>query len=130
MKTARQAAREAGGLWRACLANGAFDEGRARTVVDQTVASNRAGTAAVLKRFARLVRLERDAHSAIVTSAVPLDAALRADVERNIERLHGGPIATEFTVDSGLIGGMRVRIGSDVYDGSVRAGLAALESRL
>ena len=47
---------------------------------------------------------------------------------RGLDRLHGRPIATEFVVDPSLIGGLRVQIGCDVYDGSVRGGLAALES--
>jgi len=38
-------------------------------------------------------------------------------------------MATTFVVDPTLIAGMRLKVGSDVYDGSVKGGLAALEAR-
>jgi F-type H+-transporting ATPase subunit delta len=129
MKTAKQSAREASELWRACLTDGSLDEARARAVVDGIIASNRSGAQAVLKRFVRLLRLDNVRRTAIVTSAAPLDARLRAEVERDLARMHGPGLATEFFVDPVLIGGMRVQVGNDVYDGSVRASLAELESR-
>jgi F-type H+-transporting ATPase subunit delta len=42
-------------------------------------------------------------------------------------RTYGPEISTSFAEDTTLIGGMRIRVGSDVYDGSVKAGLAALQ---
>ena len=41
--------------------------------------------------------------------------------------MYGPGISTSFAETSALIGGMRIRVGSDVYDGSVKAGLVALE---
>jgi F0F1-type ATP synthase delta subunit len=35
-----------------------------------------------------------------------------------------------FAVDPALIGGLRIQVGSDVYDGSIRARLATLDARL
>jgi len=129
MKTAKQSAHDATDLWRACLTEGSLDEGRARAVVDGIIASNRSGTRAVLKRFVRLLRLNKARRTAIVTSAAPLDSRLRTELERDLARMHGAGLATTFVVDPLLIGGMRVQVGDDVYDGSVRASLAALESQ-
>jgi F-type H+-transporting ATPase subunit delta len=129
MKTPRQIEREARVLWRACLADGALDPGRARVVVDQTIRSNRTGSVMVLKRFLRRVRLDAARHTAEVTTAVPLDDRVRVDVEHALAVQHGGPVTTSFVVDRALIGGMRVKVGSDLYDGSVKGGLEALESR-
>jgi F-type H+-transporting ATPase subunit delta len=129
MKTARQAARDARELWRACQADGVPDAQRARLAVARMIDANPIGLHAVLRRFVRLLRLDEAARTAVVTSATSLDAQLQTDVERDIVRLCGRPSAIQFVVDPALIGGMRVQIGSDVYDGSVRAGLAALESR-
>jgi len=129
MKTKRHAQRGAQALWRGCLVDGRLDDGRARLVVERLVSSGRADAAAVLKQFVRRVRIEDANRTAVVASATPLDPRLQAEVERDLARLRGGPVATTFAVDPSLIGGMRVRVGSDVYDGSIRAGLAALESR-
>jgi F-type H+-transporting ATPase subunit delta len=128
MKTVRQAKQDAQELWQACLVNGAVDPARVRIVVDQTIASNRTGTFTVLKHLFRRLRLDAARYTAIVASAAPLDAAVRGDVERALASQYGAAIATTFVVDPTLIGGMRVQVGSDLYDGSVKAGLAALES--
>jgi F-type H+-transporting ATPase subunit delta len=128
MINARQVKREAHELWRACLTDGVIDEARARQLVDRIVESQRAGTLPVLKHFFRLLRLDDAGHRAIVSSAAPLDPAVRKEIEQGLARLHRRHLVTTFVVDPTLIGGMRVQVGSDVYDGSVRAGLAALES--
>ncbi len=128
MKKSRQVKRDAQELWRACLADGVLDEARARQVVDRIVQSPSAGTLSVLKQFVRLVRLDEAEHAAIVASAAPLDEAVRDDIERGLAHLNHRRLVTTFVIDPGLIGGIRVQVGSDVYDGSVRAGLAALES--
>ena len=47
-----------------------------------------------------------------------------------LARVYGHGLDTSFEINPALIGGMRIRVGSDVYDGSVRARLAALEARL
>jgi F-type H+-transporting ATPase subunit delta len=129
MKTKRQARREAQTLWRLCLVNGELDDDRARRVVDALAASGRSASNAVLRPFVRRVRVDEASRTAVVASATPLDAALRARIERDLARRRGGAVTTTFLVDPALIGGIRVRLGNDVYDGTVRAELTALESR-
>jgi len=75
------------------------------------------------------VKIERSRHLAEVESAAPLAPDLEASVRDSLTRLYGHGIEVSFALNPSLIGGMRVRVGSDVYDGSVRAGLAALERR-
>ncbi len=129
MKTAKQAQRDARQLFRLCLVNGSLDEDRARHVVQRLVDAARPGTLPVLSRFQRLVRLDRTKHSADVTSAVPLAPDIRALLEAGVARLYGPGIVTAFAEDPALLGGVRITVGSDVYDGTVKAGLAALEAR-
>jgi F-type H+-transporting ATPase subunit delta len=129
LKTVKQAQREARQLFRLCLVNGSLDELQARQVVQQFVAGSRPGMLRVLSRFQRLLRLDRTKHSADVTSAVPLPNDVRADLEVGLSRLYGRGLVTTFAEDPSLLGGVRVTVGFDVYDGSVKARLAALEGR-
>ena len=126
MRGARRARREARRLYRACLVEGLLDEGRARRVVERIAEARRRGSLAILSHFQRLVTLDRDRHRAVVESAAPLAPDLRAGVEAGLSRTYGPGVTTSFADDPALIGGMRVRVGSDVYDGSVRAALSTL----
>jgi len=66
-------------------------------------------------------------HTADVESATALAPDLRANIRVSLARAYGSKISTSFAESPALIGGIRIRVGSDVYDGSVKAGLAALE---
>jgi F-type H+-transporting ATPase subunit delta len=129
MKTAKRAQREARQLFRLCLVNGSFDERRARLVAERLAAGGRSGALAVLSRFTRLLRLNRADHTARVTSAAPLADDVRARIVAGVADRWGPNVTTQFTEDPGLIAGVRVAVGSDVYDGSVRAGLDALDEK-
>jgi len=130
MKANRRTTRAARELYRLCLVDGALDEGRARIVARHLSASQRRGALALLVSFQRLVRLDRDRHAALVESAAALDDGLRAQVKSGLARIYGGEIDASFAENPALIAGLRIKVGSDVYDGSVRARLAALASRL
>ena len=129
MKTNKRQRRDARRLYRACVVSGLLDEGRARQVAERIGEARRRGSLAVLSHFRRLVTLDRDRHQAVVESATPLPADLRTSVEAGVARTYGPGVSTSFADNPALIGGMRVKIGSDVYDGSVRSALLALEAR-
>jgi F-type H+-transporting ATPase subunit delta len=129
MITTRQAKRDARQLWHLCATNGSIDEERAREIVDQVIASGYSGASAILKQFLRLVKLDTAKRTARVESAAPLAPEVRTAVEEGLTQKYGRAMTTTFVVDPTLIGGMRLTVGSDVYDGSVRGGLAVLESR-
>ena len=130
MRTTKRAARAAKKLFRLCLVDGRLDRDRAQRIVALMLKAQRRGAFAVLAEFQRLVRLDRDRHSARVESAAPLPDELRAAVEASVAQLYGHEIAVTFADDPALIGGMRLAVGSDVYDGSVRARLQEIERRL
>jgi F-type H+-transporting ATPase subunit delta len=127
MKTHKQIKREARHLYRLCRDNGSLDEARVQQVVDRILAAKHRGYLALAGEFARLVKLDRLEHMAQVESATPLSPDLKANVQENLQRVYGPKITTSFAEEPSLIGGMRIKVGSDVYDGSVKAGLAALE---
>jgi len=129
MKRTRQIERGARQLFRLCLVSGLLDEGRARQIVQQVIQNKRRDYLALLEEFQRLVRLECEKHTAQVQSAVPLSSDLRSDVRARLENVYGPKIDIEFESKQELIGGVRIKIGSDVYDGTVRSRLAELEKQ-
>jgi F-type H+-transporting ATPase subunit delta len=130
MKTIKQLRREARRLFRLCLVDGSLDEERVRRVVRGVLDLNRRGSRHLLSQFLRFVKLERSLHIAEVESAAELTADVKASVLSGLEQAYGPGIRISFAENAALIGGMRIRVASDIYDGSVKAGLAALETRL
>jgi F-type H+-transporting ATPase subunit delta len=130
MTTTRRVKRAARELFRFCVVDGVFDDARARVVAGRLAASGRRGALPILSNFQRLVRLDRDRHTARVESARPLAGPLRERIQAGLSKTYGSTLQTSFGENPALIGGVRIKVGSDVYDGSVRARLAALESRL
>lgn len=65
-----------------------------------------------------------------ITSVHDLSAEDRAELELQVEKLAGGRVRTTYRQDATLLGGAVVRIGSTVYDGSIRARLQQLKQRL
>ena len=65
-----------------------------------------------------------------VHSARPLDKAQRREIEAALGRTTGKQVLGQYAVDDALIGGLVARVGSVVYDGSVRGQLQAMRSRL
>jgi len=125
----KQAKREAKQLIRLCLVNSLLDESRVREVVQQVIASGHRSSRVILDHFLRLLRLDLARHSARVESATPLSAELQASTTASLKLVYGPGLTTSFSDRPSLIGGMRIQVGSDVYDGSVSGGLTALEKR-
>ena len=130
MPETRRTRRAARALYRICVVNGTLDAARVRLVAERLANSHHRGALRVLTSLQRLVRLDRDRHTAIVESAVPLGSGSRAQLAQGLARAYGAELETSFAENPALIGGIRIKVGSDVYDGSLRARLAALESRL
>lgn len=127
MKATRQARREGEELFQACLANGLLDENRVRSTVDQLLATKPRGYLDILAVFRQLVKLNLAEHTAKIESAVPLSAQLQTSLQQDLARVYGPGLTASFVTNPALIGGMRIQVGSDVYDGSVQVRLDALE---
>ena len=128
MKTSKLARRDAKRLIQACRVAGVLDESKVRQVVQLVIASKPRGYFAILSHFQRLVKLDLDRRTARVESAVPLAEPQQAAVKASLVRRYGPGLIFDFTQKTELIGGLRVQIGSDVFDGSVQARLAELEA--
>jgi F-type H+-transporting ATPase subunit delta len=131
MKIDKNSARTARQLFRACVdANGLLQTDRIRTVVAKLAQSKPRGYLAILSAFERLVRLEVQKRQAAIESATTLTPELTSQVRADLQRKYGDDLTFDFRVNPELIGGLRVQVGSHVWDGSVRAKLTALRNNL
>ena len=127
MKIPKQARRDAKELFRSCLVNGLLDENRARQAVQQVLARKPRRYIAVLGHFQRLVKLDVALHTAHIETASPLADDLRRTIQNSLGKVYGPGLNTQCAENPALIGGMRIKVGSDVYDGSIQGRLAALQ---
>ena len=109
---------------------GRLDAARVRLVAGELATSDRRDALPVLSAFLRSVRLDQDRHTATVESAASLPPDVREQIMADLVRIYGSGLDASFDQNPALIGGMRIRVGSDVYDDSVRARLASIEARL
>jgi F-type H+-transporting ATPase subunit delta len=127
MKISKQARRAAKELFRSCAMDGLLDANRVRTAVQTLAARKPRGYLAILSQFARLVKLDIERRNARVESAEPLSPELQSKVRTDLARLYGPGLELSFAQNPALIGGLRIQVGSDVYDGSVEGRLRNLQ---
>ncbi|MCX7867017.1 MAG: F0F1 ATP synthase subunit delta [Limisphaera sp.] len=126
MVSTRQIRRDAKRLYRACLVQGRLDEQRVRQVLDLVLAERPRGYLRLLAYFHRLVKLELQRRTARVESAVPLDPELQSRLQERVHQRYGPGLLWDYQVAPELIAGLRLRVGSDVYDASVQGRLREL----
>jgi F-type H+-transporting ATPase subunit delta len=126
-KEIRRLSRE---MLRASFTDGQLDSGRIASLVDSFIARKPRNYIDVLKNYRRLLRLEVEKRRARVETASEVDREATSKVIENLKKRYGDDLATEFVVNPQLLGGMRIRVGSDVWDGTVRNRLERLQQQL
>ena len=126
MKISKQAKRDAKHLFNSCKVSGLLDEGRARQSVQAVVARKPRGYVGILSHFYRLVKLDLERRAARVESAVALQPAQQAAVQQKLAQRYGPGLKITFAQNAALIGGLRIKVGSDLIDGSVQYRIDAL----
>jgi F-type H+-transporting ATPase subunit delta len=127
MKISKQAQRDARQLFRSCHVNNLLDENRVRQTIKLLDEKKPRGYVEILSRLHRLVKMDLEQHAARVESALPLTADLQSDVTNEIKKKYGAGVSISFAQNPALIGGLRIQVGSDLYDGSVKMRLQKLE---
>jgi len=127
MKISKQARRDAKALFRSCLSKEGLDEKRAGEIVRKVAQAKPRGCLGILSHFHRLVKLELERRTARIESAAPLSSQLQKDFGDKLARIYGPGLLLSFAQNPALLGGVRIRVGSDVYDGSVQSRLMALQ---
>jgi F-type H+-transporting ATPase subunit delta len=130
MKISKEAKRTSRQLFKVCLKDGQLDENLVRTVVAKVGQAKPRGFIAILESFAKLVSAEVERSKARVESATALDSATQATLQASLNQKYGRTLSLDFHVVPELLGGLRVKVGSDVWDGSVKARLQALQNAL
>ena len=127
MKTSKLALREARQLFRSCLVNDLLDESRVRQAIVLLSEKKPRGYVEILSRLHRLVKLELSRRSVRVENAVATSPAQSENIRASLEKQYGAGLNIQYSVNPQLIGGMRIQVGSDLYDGSVKTRLEKLE---
>ena len=127
MKISRQAQREAKQLFQACHEEDNLSESKARETVKLLLEKKPSDFVAILSHLHRLIKLDVQRRTAVVQSAIALNENQQAQVRENLSKIYGNNLNYTFTENSELIGGMKLKVGSDVFDGSVRTRLTNLQ---
>ena len=130
MKIPKEAKKLSRTLFKSSFSNGQLDNAKVLALVAKTISTKPRQYQSALKNYQRLLRLELERHHAFIESAEPLDLSIRAQILVGLRAKYGSSVTADFTVTPELIGGIRIRLGSDVWDSSVSGRLTALEQSL
>jgi F-type H+-transporting ATPase subunit delta len=117
-------------LLRASFTDGQLDRGRISSLVTSLIEKKPRNYVRVLDAYKRLIRLEVEKRTATIESASELSPEAAAEIVANLRQKYGLDVTTQFVVNPELLGGMRIRVGSDVWDSSVRNRLQRLQQQL
>lgn len=126
MKISKVAAATARRLFGLCQTAGRLDESKLRTVIARLIESKPRDYRAVLMALQRLTRLELEARKVTVESAVEIDDSTRQRVVAGLAKQYGPDLVVQYQITPALLGGLRIRVGNDVFDGSVQGRLERL----
>src|SRR3981081_751354 len=130
MKTAREARKVSRQLLRRSVTERKVDEEKVSAMVASGLANKPRHYVDVLKDYQRLVRMEVEKRHAVIESATPLNRSVGDQILANLKARYGDDLTTEFRTNSELLGGLRIKIVDDVWDGSVRNRLNQFQEQL
>lgn len=127
MKFPKDSIKSGRNIFQASFTDGVLDQGKVRKYAEQLVRTKPRHYIPTLRYLQKLVRLELQSRHVHVESAAPLDPQQQRSLIASLEDRYGAGLTSEFTLNPDLLGGARVHVGSDVYDGSVRGRLNQLK---
>jgi len=127
MKISRQSKRAAKERFNACMENGLLSEDRVRKTVSELLDTKPKGYYPTLAHLIRLVRLETLRKTVTVTTAEAIDEGTKQSLTERLNNKFGVGLIYVYQTDPSVIAGMRVQIGSDVFDGTVKGRLNRLQ---
>jgi len=130
MKNNKEIRQLSRGMLRASFTDGQLDNGKISALVQSVVTKKPRHYIDVLQHYKRLLRLEIEKRHARVESAMRLDEQTAKQIVDRLKRKYGNDLTADFEIDPALLGGLRVRVGDDVWDGTLRSRLQRLEQQL
>ena len=130
MKITKEIRQTAKQLLRASFTDGQLDSGRISSLVKSLIEKKPRHYIQALEAYQRLLRLEVEKRTATIETATELSREAGQQIVDNLKRKYGGDLTARFVVVPDLLGGMRIRVGSDVWDSSVRNRLHRLQQQL
>ena len=96
-----------------------------------TLDKNRPGILSVAHQlFQEMLDRHRGITPGSVTTAIALDSGGQAQISRRLKQFYGGDLRLEYLVDPAILGGILVRVGNQVIDGTVKGRLAGLKTAI
>ncbi len=126
MKTSKEARRAARKIFAVCFVGGRLDEARARSAFSAVIAAKPRGYLGILQEMQRRLKSEVAKSQMVIESAVPMDEARLRQIQDETQAHFKMNLEVASSVNPALIGGLRIRVGSNVWDGSVAARLQQL----
>ena len=126
MKVTKDAATAARRLYRICTAGGSLDEAKFRKVITTVAERKPRNFRGILVTLKRLLEIDLAKKHVTVDSAAELDAATKKSIVSKLTTKYGSDLTFEYKINSALLGGIRIRKGDDVWDGTVKGRLDAI----
>ena len=130
MKTRKQARKITREMFRHSFTSNKLDEEKITEMVQSVIARKPRHYVDVLKDYQHLLHLEVEKRHAVIESATPLNRSVGDQIVANLRARYGEDLTTEFRTNPELLGGLRIKIGNDVWDGSVKNRLNQLQQQL
>lgn len=121
MKIGKDTQNAARRLFRLCMDGNSVVEDRVRLVARKIVEREPRNYEALLTAFSRMVEYAVKSRTATIRSAVPLTDEERSQIQQKLAAKYGGGLYYHWEVAPELLGGIRIQVGDDVRDGSVRS---------
>ena len=130
MKVSKVAQSTARRIFRLCSKDGKVNEEHLKIAVTKLAEEKPRDYRGMLQALRRLLQAELAKKQVTVESAVDLNKATSSKVKKSLCSQYGDDLNFDFKVSPELLGGMRIRVGNDLFDGSVKARLERLQESL
>lgn len=114
-------------LFGLCLVDGRVDEEKVRTISQRILTDKPRNYIALLHALTKLIGYEMRRYTATIQSAQELTDAEKSEIRQKLEKKYGTGLIFEWHIDPSLIGGIKMRVGDDLIDGSISSRIDRLK---